>query len=279
MLAGKFGSDLKKILRSDLAAHLGAIPDDLCQVASARRRLPFVYPPRFRRPLQHFRALLSWSFRVLLSFRHRDALSQDPPTPSMTHQTRMELHCAVPLESRHPLHVIISRESDGSIYISERLPSRGTPNLPMGPPELRIIQSLVTMGQVRVNVNSRDRRSNGPLHCAAMHGSVELVVVLITMGADANLPGRDGQRPLHYAVKARDPGRVVRALVKAAQGRVDVNAVDDEGNSALHYVRDLGELLGRDMRGPLGETLSMGESYVRITVIILRLPPAYWMRL
>lgn len=53
------------------------------------------------------------------------------------------------------------------------------------------------------NIHLRDDMHNGPLHYAAMVGSLPLCTILLSMGADVNDLGHLGNTALHYAYAYR----------------------------------------------------------------------------
>lgn len=72
------------------------------------------------------------------------------------------------------------------------------------------------------------------LHQAVHLGSLQLVELLLSRGADANSQAEDGATPLHIA--ARQPKlykRLIRVLIDAG---ADVNAVTFDGRTPLHEV-------------------------------------------
>jgi ankyrin repeat protein len=70
---------------------------------------------------------------------------------------------------------------------------------------------------------------DGPLHVAARLGQVEIAASLIEAGADIELPGFGGLRPLHAASVAQQ-GEIVSLLL--ARG-ASVDALDNTGHTAL----------------------------------------------
>ncbi|CAK4279357.1 unnamed protein product, partial [Aphanomyces euteiches] len=67
------------------------------------------------------------------------------------------------------------------------------------------------MGQ-SVALLVKDSNGNTPLHAAARNGHVEIVMELLSRGADVNLQNKHGQTALHEAVNNRDFD-VVKTLV------------------------------------------------------------------
>jgi len=61
--------------------------------------------------------------------------------------------------------------------------------------------------------NSKNSRSETPLHYACMRGHVEIIGYLLERGADANAMNCDGENTLHYSIFTRNID-VVRLLLK-----------------------------------------------------------------
>jgi ankyrin repeat protein len=86
-------------------------------------------------------------------------------------------------------------------------------------------------------VNARARNGWTALTLASVRGFDPIVTELLASGADVNPPDIYGWTPLMRAVQAERLA-VVRVLL--ANPRVDVNAVDENGQSALHHAAEQG---------------------------------------
>lgn len=71
------------------------------------------------------------------------------------------------------------------------------------------------------------------LNWAIIKKKEDLVEELLKLGANPNLKCENGMNSLHYAVLNHASDKVVRLLAKAG---VDVNAADNFGNTAVHYL-------------------------------------------
>ena len=93
------------------------------------------------------------------------------------------------------------------------------------------------------NPNVTDSWGRAPLHLAAEHGSLDLVLLLIDYGdqIDVNMRDMRGRTPLHEAAD-RGFTEVAKFLMRCG---ADVNIQDNDGNTPLHYASrgDFDELL------------------------------------
>lgn len=79
-----------------------------------------------------------------------------------------------------------------------------------------------------------------PLHYAAEKGLSDIVKLLMENGADANQPGQKGMNALHVACN-NNQIEIVK-LLKELNVTLDISAVDEAGNSPLHYAASNGSL-------------------------------------
>lgn len=85
-----------------------------------------------------------------------------------------------------------------------------------------------------------DKNGVTPLHCAVQKGALDIVNFLIAKGANVNASRSDnGYTPLHVAAEFKIDISIVNALF--AKG-VDVSAVDNESETALHITARSGHL-------------------------------------
>ena len=86
----------------------------------------------------------------------------------------------------------------------------------------------------------KDEMGFTALHYAAKYGFQEILSLLMENGADANQPGYRGMNALHLASFHNQ--FKISMLLKEQSVTLDYNAVDEAGNSALHYAAMGGSL-------------------------------------
>ncbi|TMW69658.1 hypothetical protein Poli38472_001814 [Pythium oligandrum] len=94
--------------------------------------------------------------------------------------------------------------------------------------DLEIVMILIELGAVK---NAVTESGKSVLHAACHGGSVDAVEFVMTMGFDVNAGDHDGWASLQYAMISGTPG--VPELLVAVHG-ADVNAADEDGWSVLH---------------------------------------------
>ena len=91
--------------------------------------------------------------------------------------------------------------------------------------DVALVRSLLAAGE---DVQERVQ-GDYPLNVACLFGPVEMVAVLLEVGADIEQPGRDGLHPLHNAVLAGQVKTVAFLISKGAA----VNSRDSQGRTPL----------------------------------------------
>ena len=97
---------------------------------------------------------------------------------------------------------------------------------------------LCSLGDARVEVDSRNSTNATPLHVACLRGNVEAARILLAQGADREArEDAEGQTPLFMALKGAQTELLVALLDDAlTEGkRFDVNAVQEDGTPLLIY--------------------------------------------
>ena len=92
-----------------------------------------------------------------------------------------------------------------------------------------------------VDPNAPDGAGNAVLHLAAENGSAGLAEFLLSCGANPNIRGRHGQTALHAVALGRAIHDQKLAVAQILVGAgTDINAVDDDGRTALYLVQQRG---------------------------------------
>jgi hypothetical protein len=98
--------------------------------------------------------------------------------------------------------------------------------------------------------NVQGYKGNTSLHSAACYGNVEMVQVLLNLGADVNIPNENSWTPLNYIpVGPAGYDKVPnyrQSLANIAQllldRGADINARNDDGRTPLHTTSDMGRI-------------------------------------
>jgi ankyrin repeat protein len=98
----------------------------------------------------------------------------------------------------------------------------------------KIIRLLLSSG---AEVNCKDENGDTPLHYAASRGVLNIVVALLEAGAKIGIGNGQAVYPIHKAAMFGHLA-VVRRLQETDPGCV--NALDDVGETALHYAAKCG---------------------------------------
>ena len=78
---------------------------------------------------------------------------------------------------------------------------------------LRLITEMLTKLGVEDVLAFQNKNLCTPLHLAAEAEHAEAVALLLEAGASANVPDKDGDTPVHIAVRNNSPGILKRLLV------------------------------------------------------------------
>ena len=91
-----------------------------------------------------------------------------------------------------------------------------------------------TLRANRVDVNTKDRDGNTPLHMAVLGGHTNCVGLLIEKKANVDAVNSEGNNPLHLAVATAPPECIVLLLKACAP----VNSRNKNGDTPLDYAID-----------------------------------------
>jgi len=116
-------------------------------------------------------------------------------------------------------------------FLLSRKPSKKAINEALavaGNGPIGLVQTLIDSG---ANVNG-DWGGQTPLMSAAYSANIDVVQLLLSQGANVHAAHKNGETPLHYAIRASSGNSIdiVRALL---QKGADVNAPDSEGTTPL----------------------------------------------
>lgn len=90
----------------------------------------------------------------------------------------------------------------------------------------------------QTDVNAKNNRGFTPLHIAFLYGNMDNIETLLKYNADIQAKSYSGKTCLHCAAMRKDDDAVfVRFLL---ENGADINALDAEGNTPLHYAFALG---------------------------------------
>jgi ankyrin repeat protein len=201
----------------------------------------------------HVALALEWDCNTIL----RVLLERGAETDRKDARGNMPLHNAIMRRRHEAVEILLGAGADISL----------TNNDGETPLHLAIHEDSEELGIVLVtrgaDVNARDKYGSTPVMCAASRGHATLMELLIQReadvkaaddfgntalhgaetpaiaerliaeGADVNVRGYGGFRPLHYALVHQARRRDV-AKVLIAHG-ADVNAPDDKGNTPFHW--------------------------------------------
>jgi len=95
-----------------------------------------------------------------------------------------------------------------------------------------------------LNVQRQRQKRGTALHTAAKSDRVDAVKALLAVGADVNSLDRDGNTPLHYAAQGGSR-RAMRVLL--TEGSPDLTLENSGGHTAMFYARKLGSKVCIDM--------------------------------
>ncbi|XP_067934302.1 ankyrin repeat domain-containing protein 27-like isoform X2 [Watersipora subatra] len=95
-----------------------------------------------------------------------------------------------------------------------------------------VIEFLVVEGSV---MDATDYHSSTPLHIASQRGHQSAVMMLIDHGANVNASDNDGNRPLNLAALNGHEDCVKALLYQLPPELIDINATNDNGDTALHH--------------------------------------------
>jgi len=131
----------------------------------------------------------------------------------------------------HPTGTLLHQASKiGSQQMIEFLLQRGANIVPKDSQDntpLHFAPSPKIAALLIADINARNRDGETPLHNAVKNGNKELIEFLLTQGARINAQDNQGETPLHKA----DNTKIIELLL---QHKANINAQDNWGNTPLH---------------------------------------------
>ena len=102
---------------------------------------------------------------------------------------------------------------------------------------LEIVKVLIRLG---ANVNAKDECDWTPLHYAASNGKIDILKYLIDHGAQVDMIlGKYGNTPLHAASKGKGVIEVAKSLIEHG-AKVDIK--NEFGHTPLHTAAEKGKI-------------------------------------
>ncbi|KAJ8547474.1 hypothetical protein K7X08_011060 [Anisodus acutangulus] len=118
------------------------------------------------------------------------------------------------------------------------------------------LMEILCLGYADIDLNSIDSQGRTPFHIAAIHGRVEVIQFLVSVGSDPDMKDSQGWTPLHFAAHQGHVEAVVflenhsnfakYALTK--QGNTACELATDKGHYRLYDLLQLGDTLHRAAR-------------------------------
>ena len=100
---------------------------------------------------------------------------------------------------------------------------------------LSFLQDL-TQEQTMSRLTTTQSNTNTPLHIAAQEGQIEIIELLLKLGANINHIGENGRTPLHAAVAFKEP-KATRTLL---ENNADITIKDKQGYHPISLAQEKG---------------------------------------
>ncbi|KAI3449570.1 hypothetical protein Pfo_006235 [Paulownia fortunei] len=118
------------------------------------------------------------------------------------------------------------------------------------------LMEILCLGYVDIDLNSVNSQGQTAMHLAAIHGQVEALQFLVSVGSDVDITDCEGWTPLHYAAQEGDVEAVEHLLNHSVfakyavtkEGKTAFALAVDKANSDLYDSLHLGDLLHRAAR-------------------------------
>ncbi|KAK4357318.1 hypothetical protein RND71_022928 [Anisodus tanguticus] len=113
------------------------------------------------------------------------------------------------------------------------------------------LMEILCLGYADIDLNSIDSQGRTPLHIAAIHGHVEVIQFLVSVGSDPDMKDSQGWTPLHFAAHQ---GHVEAVVFLVNHSNFAKYTVTKQGNTAYELATDKGHYRLYDLL-QLGDTL------------------------
>ncbi|KAM3356058.1 hypothetical protein P3S68_022772 [Capsicum galapagoense] len=118
------------------------------------------------------------------------------------------------------------------------------------------LMEILCLGYADIDLNSTDSQGRTPLHIAAIHGYVEVLQFLVSVGSDPDILDSQGWTPLHFAAHQGHVESVdfllnhsnITKYALTKQGKTAYELATDKGHSQLYDHLQLGDTLHRAAR-------------------------------
>ena len=126
------------------------------------------------------------------------------------------------------------------------------------------------------DINAIDCNCHAPLHLSALHGNLEVALVLLQQSdIDVEKLSSDGYSVIHYLVRLSPTSNesvekltTVLELVKSKGG--DINAVNNDGTSCLHDAISHNSLIGVTWLLDKKANINIGDKFVFLFIYLIK---------
>lgn len=99
------------------------------------------------------------------------------------------------------------------------------------PSVIELLASSQTSLTNKLELNSRNKKRQTALHIAVNKGHVDVVKVLLKLGAHTNLQDSEGDTPIHDAI-SKEKDQIIELLLEA---NADLSLCNNNGFNSIHH--------------------------------------------